>query len=326
MTVSTDTVLAVHDLRVQFFTSHGRLKAVDGVDFEIRKGEVLGLIGESGCGKSMTALSILRLIPFPGRIVGGSIKFRDVDVIEASEDEMEQIRGNRISMIFQDPMTALNPSLTVGKQIAESFVLHQKTAWRRGIEMTVSLLKEVGVPLPEARVREFPHQFSGGMRQRAMIAMALACEPELLIADEPTTALDVTIQAQILDLIREVRGTHGTSIIFITHALGVVAEMCDRVAVMYAGKIVESTDVHTLFRDPLHPYTRGLLASLPRLGTGGEDRLTPLQGQPPVLSAEEDSGCAFAPRCPSAIDKCAQGPELAEIYPGHAVRCWRVNA
>lgn len=324
MQYSNETILRVAGLRVQFFTSRGRLKAVDGVDFEVHKGEALGLIGESGCGKSMTALSILRLIPYPGRIVDGSIWFEDTELLSIPEEEMESIRGNRISMIFQDPMTALNPSMTIGNQIAESFVLHKKTPWQRGVALTVSLLKEVGVPLPDVRVREYPHQFSGGMRQRAMIAMALACEPRLLIADEPTTALDVTIQAQILDLIREVRRSHTTSIIFITHALGVVAEMCDRVAVMYAGSIVESTDVLTLFKQPLHPYTQGLLASSPKLGS--YTRLKPLQGQPPVLTVEEDIGCAFAPRCGVTTDICErEKPQLVEIKPGHKVRCWRVG-
>ncbi len=317
-----EAILKVRDLRVWFFTTHGRLKAVDGVDFDVRKGEVVGIIGESGCGKTMTALSVLRLIPFPGRIVSGSIMFQGRDLLSLNEREMLGIRGNHISMIFQDPLTALNPSMTVGKQVAEPFVLHKRTRWKRALEWAVSLLKEVGIPLPDIRADEYPHEFSGGMRQRAMIAMALACEPELLIADEPTTALDVTIQAQILDLIREVQRSRGTSIIYITHALGVVAEMCDRVNVMYAGSIVESADVREILKNPYHPYTQGLLECVPKVGEYA--RLKPLPGAPPVLSAEEDVGCAFAPRCSALSEQCRHGmPPLVEVGQDHRARCWR---
>lgn len=325
MTDSKDKILNVNNLRVWFSTKKGPLKAVDGVSFDVRKGEVVGIIGESGSGKTVTALSLLQLVPFPGRVVGGSITFRGTDLLSLDETEMQNIRGNKISMIFQDPMTSLNPSMTVGRQVAESYVLHKKRPWKQAIDSAISILEEVKIPSPKIRSREHPHEFSGGMRQRVMIAMALACEPELLIADEPTTALDVTIQAQILDLIRETRKTRNMSIIYITHALGVVAEICDRVNVMYAGSIVESADVDDILRQPLHPYTQGLLECVPQVGQFS--RLKPLPGAPPVLTAEDDKGCPFRDRCFAVMDKCAfEKPPQLNIGSNHKVSCWMVKA
>jgi oligopeptide/dipeptide ABC transporter ATP-binding protein len=325
MSNAIDTILEVNDLRVWFFTNRGQLKAVDGVSFDVRKGEVVGIIGESGSGKTVTSLSILQLVPFPGRVVSGTIKFRDVDLLSLDKTEIQNIRGNKISMIFQDPMTSLNPSMTVGRQVAESYVLHKKSPWKKAIESAKSILGEVKIPSPENRLNEYPHQFSGGMRQRGMIAMALACEPELLIADEPTTALDVTIQAQILELIRETRKTRNMSIIYITHALGVVAEICDRVNVMYAGSIVESAEVGDLLKQPLHPYTQGLLECVPRVGQFS--KLKPLLGTPPVLTEEDKMGCPFRDRCYGVIDKCeVEKPQLLENGSDHKVSCWLVES
>jgi oligopeptide/dipeptide ABC transporter ATP-binding protein len=298
---------------------------VDGVDFEVYPGEVLGLVGESGCGKSVTSLSIMRLISKPGRVDAGEILLDGENLLDLSEDEMIKVRGNRISMIFQQPQTALNPVFRVGDQLSEVLSVHQDLGKEAGRKRAVSLLKMVGVPDPERRVDAYPHELSGGMAQRVMIAMALACVPELLLADEPTTALDVTIQAQILDLMRDLRRDMGTSVILITHDLGVVAEMAERVAVMYAGEIVEQTDVNSLFDEPLHPYTQGLIGSIPVLGEIKE-RLDVIPGSVPNL-IDLPPGCRFAPRCQARIKYacsiCAEvKPEIEEVKPGHQVRCW----
>jgi len=298
---------------------------VDGVNFEVYPGEVLGLVGESGCGKSVTSLSIMRLISKPGRVDAGEILLDGENLLDLPEDEMIKVRGNRISMIFQQPQTALNPVFRVGDQLSEVLSVHQDLGREAGRKRAVALLKMVGVPDPERRVDAYPHELSGGMAQRVMIAMALACVPELLIADEPTTALDVTIQAQILDLMRDLRRDMGTSVILITHDLGVVAEMAERVAVMYAGEIVEQAEVNALFDEPLHPYTQGLIGSIPVLGEIKE-RLDVIPGSVPNL-VNLPPGCRFAPRCQARIKYactiCAEvKPELEEVKPGHHVRCW----
>lgn len=317
-----EKVLEVRQLQTHFFTDEGVVKAVDGIDFTVHKGETLGIVGESGCGKSITSLSILRLISNPpGKIVGGEITFKGQDLLKKSEDEMRKIRGNDISMIFQEPMTSLNPVYPVGEQIAEAFRLHQganrKQAWAKAVEM----LRLVGIPSPEKRATQEPHELSGGMRQRVMIAMALACHPELLIADEPTTALDVTIQAQILELMKGLQEQLGMAIIMITHDLGVVAETCDRVAVMYAGKIVEYTDSDHLFEEPKHPYTIGLLNSLPRFDRDQEE-LEAIRGSVPS-PYDMPPGCRFAPRCSYATEMCNQSiPELTQTPEGALVRCF----
>ena len=318
-------LLEVEDLKTHFFTRDGVVRAVDGVSFSIQPGETLALVGESGCGKSVTSLSIMRLIASPpGRTVAGSIRFNGRDLLDLTEREMRDVRGNEISMIFQEPMTSLNPVLTIGRQIAEALVLHrglaQADAWARAIEM----LRLVNIPEPARRVSEYPHQMSGGMRQRVMIAMALACDPKLLIADEPTTALDVTIQAQILDLMRALQEKTGAAILLITHDLGVVAEMAQRVVVMYAGRKVEEARVFDLFDRPRHPYTRGLMKSIPRLGGGQAvgKRLAEIPGMVPSLR-EPIAGCAFADRCAHAIERCrAEAPPLEAKTPGHIVACW----
>jgi len=319
--VAEEVLLRVKDLATHFRTEEGTVKAVDGVDFEVRRGEVLGVVGESGCGKSMTSMSILRLVPKPqGKIVRGQLLFEGKDLLKLSEEEMRKIRGNSISLISQDPMTSLNPVLTIGEQIMEAIQLHQGLDKKAAKNKAIEMLRKVGIPSPEKRVDEYPHQFSGGMRQRAIIAMALSCEPKLLIADEPTTALDVTIQAQILDLMREIKEKENAGIIFITHDLGVVAEMCDFVCVMYAGKVVEATDVFTLFKTPAHPYTEGLLKSIPRLDDV-KDRLEPIDGQPPSLS-KLPPGCSFAARCPEVQDICRkQEPELKQVGVNQFARC-----
>ncbi|HEY3474642.1 MAG TPA: ABC transporter ATP-binding protein [Anaerolineales bacterium] len=318
-------LLEVKGLKTYFYTEDGVVRAVDGVSFEVYPGEVLGLVGESGCGKSVTSLSIMRLIAKPGRIDEGQILLDGEDLLKLPEDEMIKVRGNRISMIFQQPQTALNPVFKVGDQLAEVLDVHQDLGKEAGWKRAVALLKMVGVPDPERRVEAYPHELSGGMAQRVMIAMALACVPELLIADEPTTALDVTIQAQILDLMRDLGREMGTSVILITHDLGVVAEMAERVAVMYAGEIVEQTDVNTLFDQPLHPYTQGLIGSIPVLGEIKE-RLDVIPGSVPNL-VNLPPGCRFAPRCQArfkyACTICAEvKPELVEVKQGHLVRCW----
>jgi len=325
-----DAVLEIDNLQTQFFTSYGVMRAVDGVSYSVRSGETLGVVGESGCGKSVTALSILRLVASPpGRIVGGSIRFKGTNLLDLSETAMEAVRGNDISMIFQEPMTSLNPVMTVGNQIAEALLLHEGLSRSDALKRAVGILKLVRIPEAEQRLKEYPHQLSGGMRQRVMIAMALACNPKVLIADEPTTALDVTIQAQILELMRALRDETRASIILITHDLGVVAETAQRVIVMYAGKKVEEAPVGELFARPLHPYTHGLMASIPRLDLlrGEADvrkrRLEEIPGIVPALT-NLPPGCPFAPRCPYAVDLCRREfPPYEEKRPGHWAACWR---
>jgi peptide/nickel transport system ATP-binding protein len=317
-------LLEVRRLETHFLTEQGVARAVDGVTFSIDAGQTLGMVGESGCGKSVTALSILRLVPSPpGRIVGGEILYQGRDLLSASEAEMRKVRGNEIAMIFQEPMTSLNPVFTVGDQIGEAIRLHQNTSRRETRERVVEMLRLVEIPEPARRVDEYPHQLSGGMRQRVMIAMALSCNPKLLIADEPTTALDVTIQAQILDLIAELKARLGMALLLITHDLGVVAEQADEVVILYAGRIVERASVGEIFRRPLHPYAHGLLDSLPKVGSRG-GRLRPIPGAPPPLT-RLPTGCRFRDRCPLAIDDCARiDPPLEEKQRGHFAACIRV--
>ena len=318
-------LLEVKDLKTYFFTEDGVVKAVDGVNFHVNPGEVMGLVGESGCGKSVTSLSIMRLISSPGKIVSGQIIFDGKDLVTATEEELINVRGNKISMIFQQPQTALNPVFKVGDQISEVLSIHQNMSKEKGAERAIELLKMVGIPDPARRAEAYPHELSGGQAQRVMIAMALACVPDLLIADEPTTALDVTIQAQILDLMHNLRENIGTAIILITHDLGVVAEMVERVAVMYAGYIVEQADVKPLFAKPLHPYTQGLIGSIPILGNL-KDRLEVIPGSVPNL-VNLPPGCRFAARCKArtqySLSICTEKePTLVEKDPGHSVRCW----
>jgi peptide/nickel transport system ATP-binding protein len=324
-------ILEVEDLRTHFFTRDGVVRAVDGVSFHIEAGETLGIVGESGCGKSVTALSILRLIPpGQGRTVSGRVHFEGRDLLDLDDRAMRAIRGNRISMIFQEPMTSLNPVLTVGDQIAEAVMIHGGAARRDAMARAVAMLRLVRIPDPDQRASEYPHQLSGGMRQRVMIAMALACNPLLLIADEPTTALDVTVQAQILKLMLDLKERFGAAVMLITHDLGVVAETCQRVIVMYAGRKVEEASVLELFDRPLHPYTRGLLASIPRRrlglpGPGLGKRLSDIPGMVPSL-LDRIPGCAFAPRCAFATPRChAEAPPLVTRGPGHDVACWEVD-
>jgi peptide/nickel transport system ATP-binding protein len=316
-------LLEVRDLRTHFFTRDGVAKAVDGVSFSVEAGEMLALVGESGCGKSVTAFSILRLIADPpGRIVGGEIVFEGRDLLKLSDAEMRAIRGDRIGMIFQDPMTSLNPVFTIGEQIAEAVSMHRPVSRKAALARAVELLELVKIPDPHRRVQDYPHRLSGGMRQRAVIAMALACEPALLIADEPTTALDVTIQAQVLELISELKDRLGMGVIIITHDLGIVAQHAKRVAVMYAGRIVEEADVGALFQRPLHPYTQGLLASIPRPHVKSTDRLTEIPGMVPSLN-DMPAGCSFAPRCPRAIERCnASAPTLDPVGNARKVACF----
>jgi peptide/nickel transport system ATP-binding protein/oligopeptide transport system ATP-binding protein len=324
--IESGRLLTVDRLKTYFFTFAGVAKAVDDVSFSLKKGEVLGVVGESGCGKSVTAQSIMRLIPEPpGKIAGGRILFDGMDLAALSMDGVRNIRGNRISMIFQEPMTSLNPVYTIGNQISEMFRLHQKSGKRESLLQSIEMLKKVQIPAPEKRIQEYPHQLSGGMRQRAMIAMALACNPEILIADEPTTALDVTVQAQILDLMLQLRQDFDTAIMMITHDLGVIAEIAERVLVMYAGKVVEEAETATLFADPKHPYTQGLLQSIPKLGSRGKTgrhRLSEIKGIVPDLLALPD-GCKFEPRCPRAMAVCRKKePGLTETGSRQGVRCW----
>lgn len=318
-------LLNVSGLKTHFFTAEGVVRSVDGVDITIGEGETVGLVGESGCGKSVTSLSIMRLVPWPpGKIVEGSIMFQDKDIVRVSEAEMRDIRGNDIAMIFQDPMTSLNPVFTIGDQIVETIRLHMKLDKKKALSRAIDLLKQVGIPRAEQIVKEYPHRLSGGMRQRVVIAMAMACNPKLLIADEPTTALDVTIQAQILDLMRKLKKDNGTSILMITHDLGVVAEMCDRVIVMYGGKVVEEADVDTLFATPSHPYTKGLLQSIPSIDEEKE-WLDSIPGNVPIPS-EMPEGCKFAPRCAYAIERCrTEEPRLYEVGNGQKSRCFLVE-
>jgi oligopeptide/dipeptide ABC transporter ATP-binding protein len=320
-------VLEVKGLQTVFFTNSGLFRAVDDVSFHVRRGETLAVVGESGCGKSVTALSIMRLVPNPpGRIVGGKILLEGIDLLALDDAEMRQIRGNRISMIFQEPMTSLNPVIRIGDQISEAVRLHRGTRAKAAWEQAVEMLRLVRIPEPARRAQEYPHQLSGGMRQRAMIAMALACQPALLIADEPTTALDVTIQAQILALILDLQKQLGMGLILITHDLGVVAQTAQRVIVMYAGKKVEEADVETLFANPRHPYTRGLMASIPAVSTHQSKsgaRLNEIPGTVPALT-RLPVGCAFAPRCSLAVERCRQEyPSLRDFGGDHLAACWR---
>ena len=322
----TDPLLSVRDLRTWFHTDQGVARAVDGVSFDVVAGETLGIVGESGCGKTVTSLSILGLLPRPPAVIGeeSSIRFLGEELVGASERRLRALRGNEISMIFQEPMSSLNPVYPVGSQISEALRLHRRMGRKEARAEAVRLLEEVGIPDPERRVDEYPHQLSGGMRQRVMIAMALSCEPRLLIADEPTTALDVTIQAQILELLASLRGRHGMAVLLITHDLGVVAEVCDRVVVMYAGQVVETGGVHELFADPRHPYTRGLLDSLPSVDNPGQ-RLRSIPGTVPSPIAWP-SGCRFMERCPLAGEGCELPQDLVESGDGRVARCWRVGA
>jgi oligopeptide transport system ATP-binding protein len=321
MATTSEPLLAVSNLKTQFFTQDGVVKAVNGVSFRLMPGETLGIVGESGCGKSITAMSIMRLIPTPpGKIVDGQVVFQGKDILKMNDEQIRSIRGNDIAMIFQDPMTSLNPVLTINRQISESLELHKGMSKSESRARAIELLKMVGIPNAEQRVDQYPHQFSGGMRQRVMIAMALSCDPLLLIADEPTTALDVTIQAQILDLMRKLQQERGTAVILITHDLGVVAGMSDRIQVMYAGTVAETADTYELFGNPRHPYTLGLLKSIPRLDSVKE-KLDPIRGLPPDLIDLPDM-CPFSPRCDYSEEICERkAPVLREVKPGHMVSC-----
>jgi peptide/nickel transport system ATP-binding protein len=323
-----ERVLEVEGLTTYFYTRAGLVKAVDGVSFSLRRGEMLAIVGESGCGKSVTSLSLMRLVPDPpGRIVGGTVRLAGVDLLGLDQAAMRAVRGKEISMIFQEPMTSLNPVMTIGRQIGEALMLHETGSRRAALARTLEMLQLVGIPEPKARINEYPHQLSGGMRQRAMIAMALACNPKVLIADEPTSALDVTIQAQIIDLIAKLRSELGTAVILITHDLGVVAETAERVIVMYAGRKVEEAPVADLFAQPMHPYTRGLMRSIPRLAlmrheNARAERLQEIPGMVPALS-NLPAGCVFAPRCAFASDLCRREyPPYEEKRPGHWAACW----
>ena len=323
-------LLQVRDLRTSFFTDDGEVKAVDGVTFDVEEGETLGLVGESGCGKSVSALSLLRLIPSPpGKIIGGEVIFEGEDLLKVSENEIRHVRGNKIAMIFQEPMTSLNPVLTIGRQLTEGLELHMNMDGSSATNRAVQLLEMVGIPEAETRIRDYPHQFSGGMRQRVMIAMALSCNPKLLLADEPTTALDVTIQAQVLEILARLSRELGTSIIIITHNLGVVARYADRVNVMYAGRIVETATAKRLYANPQHPYTVGLLTSVPRLDQERKQKLQVIEGVPPDL-INLPEGCAFYDRCTFRVDRCkAEAPPLMPVEDKHLAACWewqRVSA
>lgn len=312
-------LLEIKGLKTHFFTDDGVVPAVDGVDIMIQNGETVGVVGESGSGKSVTSLTAMRLTP--GKVVDGTIIFKGKNILSLTEKQMQEVRGNEMAMIFQEPMTSLNPAYTVGNQIGEAVRIHLKYSKAQAREKSIEMLRLVGIPRPEQIVDEYPHRLSGGMRQRVMIAIAMACSPELLIADEPTTALDVTIQAQILELMKNLQATQGTAILLITHDLGVVAEMCDRVVVMYGGKVVEETDVVTLFSNPKHPYTKGLLMSMPTLQTEAR-RLYSIKGSVPAPGSLQE-GCYFAPRCEFATEECSRRtPMLQEIDSGHFIRCW----
>jgi len=318
----SELLLKVSGLVTSFKTSDGTVRAVNDVDFSINKGKVLGIVGESGCGKSITSLSIMGLVPKPnGFIEKGEIAFNGVDLLKLTEEEMQNIRGNEIAMIFQEPMTALNPVFRIGQQIGEALEIHKNIKGKQNTDKCIELLKTVGLPRPEKVINEYPHQLSGGMRQRVMIAMALSCNPKLLIADEPTTALDVTVQAQVLDLMKNLKDMYQTAIMFITHDLGVIAEMADDVVVMYSGKVMEETSVENIFDEPLHPYTIGLLNSRPERVKKGEKPVC-IPGMVPSLF-DMPKGCAFSPRCAKCMDICKdQMPELKEVKPNHKVRCW----
>jgi oligopeptide/dipeptide ABC transporter ATP-binding protein len=327
---ASPVLLEIEDLKTHFFTASGVVRAVDGVSYSVRSGETLGVVGESGCGKSVTALSILRLVADPpGRIVGGAIRLQGRSLLDLTQEQMEEVRGNEISMIFQEPMTSLNPLYTVGRQISEAIRVHQGVGRREAWDKAIDMLRRVSIPEPEQRAHAYPHQMSGGMRQRVMIAMALSCNPKVLIADEPTTALDVTIQAQILQLTRELQRDYGMAIVLITHDMGVVAENADRVIVMYAGRKVEEADVDDLFERPAHPYTRGLLGSIPHIDevakSAARTRLNEIKGMVPSL-VHLPQGCSFAPRCSHATDKCRGAvPPLEQHWPGHWVACWHAS-
>jgi peptide/nickel transport system ATP-binding protein len=316
-----ENLLEIKDLKTQFFTKKGIVPAVDSVDLNIPHGKIIGVVGESGCGKSVTALSVMQILQHPGKVVSGSIKLNGDDLLLKSKKEMRRIRGDKISMIFQEPMTSLNPLYTVGRQVSEAITIHRKISKKEAREKVIGMFEKVGIPEPKKRYANFPHQLSGGLRQRVMIGMALVLEPDLVIADEPTTALDVTIEAQILHLMRELQKNNNTSIMMITHNLGVVAELCDDVYVMYAGKVMEKTDVYTLFKNPLHPYTFGLLNSLPKL-TQQTNRLYTIRGIVPNL-LKLPKGCRFCTRCDKVMKVCTERqPDLYEISPGHSVRCF----
>ena len=317
-------LLEVKNLKTHFFTMDGVVKAVDGVSYDLESGETLGLVGESGCGKSVSALSVMRLIPDPpGKIIEGEIMLEGEDILKIGMDDMREVRGAKIAMVFQEPMTSLNPVLTIERQLTETLQLHMGMSKRESRSESVNLLARVGIPDPDTRVKQYPHQFSGGMRQRVMIAIALSCNPMLIIADEPTTALDVTIQAQILDLMKALTTEFGVALIIITHNLGVVARYADRVNIMYAGKVIERGTAHEIYANPRHPYTVGLLRSVPRLDLPRRAKLDPIEGQPPDL-INLPAGCSFRVRCRWAIDKCAiDTPELMETGDGHLSACWR---
>lgn len=322
-----EKLIEVQDLKVHFNVRGGVVQAVRGVNFHINKGEAVAIVGESGCGKSVTAQSLMRLVPSPPAVISGSIMFEGNDLLKKSEKEMEAIRGKDIGMIFQDPMTSLNPTLTIGTQIVEGLLKHEKLSKAQARDRAIEMLTLVGIPNPADRIKQYPHQFSGGMRQRAMIAIALACNPSLLIADEPTTALDVTIQAQIMQVMKDLQKKMGTSIVLITHDLGVVADVCDRVIVMYAGKVVETGTKYEIFNNPQHPYTRGLLRSVPRLDQKKDEPLIPIHGTPPDLFSPP-KGCSFSARCPEAMRVCVNNdPDLvsAEDNEAHRSACWLLH-
>ena len=323
--INTETVLSVEDLRTHFTTRWGTVKAVDGISFDLRKGETLGIVGESGCGKSVTMLSLMRLIPTPpGRIVSGKIILDGEDIVPIDEQEMAQIRGSKIALIIQDPMTSLNPVFSIGDQVEEAIKIHQDIPKTSIVDRALEVLRKVNIPAAETRVKDYPHQMSGGMRQRVVGAIGISCQPQVLIADEPTTSLDVTIQAQYLKLLKDIQKDSDLSIIFITHDFGIVAKMCDRVAVMYAGRIVEHGSVRDIFNNPSHPYTEALLASVPRMDRV-VDRLFSIEGQPPPLH-DLPVGCAFADRCPVVMDKCRdEYPEIKAVSDGHTAACWKVE-
>ena len=320
-----EVVLKVDDLRTYFTTRWGTVKAVDGITFDLRRGETLGIVGESGSGKSVTMLSLMRLIPMPpGRIVSGSITLDGEDILQLSENEMNKVRGSKIALIIQDPMTSLNPVFTIGNQVSEAIKIHQDIPKRSVMEQALSVLRKVNIPAAESRMRDYPHQMSGGMRQRVVGAIGISCQPQVLIADEPTTSLDVTIQAQYLALLKELQRDSNVGLIFITHDFGIVAKMCDRVAVMYAGRIVEQGSVRDIFNRPSHPYTEALLASVPRMEED-VDRLYSIEGQPPTLH-DLPTGCPFAPRCQYVMDRCREEyPARVTISEGHHASCWRLS-
>ena len=323
--IDTETVLTVENLRTYFTTRWGTVKAVDGISFDLRRGETLGIVGESGCGKSVTMLSLMRLIPIPpGRIVSGSIVLDGEDIIPISEQEMAKIRGSKLALIIQDPMTSLNPVFSIGNQVEEAIRIHQDIPKRAVKERALEVLRKVNIPAAEIRAKDYPHQMSGGMRQRVVGAIGISCQPQVLIADEPTTSLDVTIQAQYLKLLKDIQKESNLSIIFITHDFGIVAKMCDRVAVMYAGRIVEHGSVRNIFNNPSHPYTEALLASVPKMDRDVE-RLYSIEGQPPPLH-DLPVGCAFADRCPDVMDKCReQYPDSMAVSEGHVASCWKLE-